>query len=132
MRTIFILSFLLTACSATELRAPASAGLIEGTVVTSQGEPVAEAMITAVAHRAPFAPVLARDSVKTDTDGRFQLMLKSSELLDADALVALTVQPPASAALTGVDTPAVAVRFTPASPPTDTSRVSFRLSYKPD
>jgi hypothetical protein len=132
MRTLILASILLAACSATELHAPASGGLIEGTVVTSQGEPVAGAMVMAVAHRAPFAPVLARDSATTGDDGRFRIALTSSELLDADALVALSARPPAMAPLIGVDTSAVAVRFTPASPPTDTARVNFRLSYKPD
>ena len=84
------------------------------------------------AHRAPFAPVLAQDSAVTDADGRFRIALTSSELLDADAVVAVEVHPPASAPLVGVDTSAVAVRFTPASPPTDTTRLTFRLPYKPD
>lgn len=132
MRTIFILSFLLTACSSTELHAPTSGGLVEGIVLTSQGEPVAGAMVTAKAHRAPFAPVLAQDSARTGDDGRFRITLKSSELLDADAVATLSVRPPASAPLIGVDTSAVAVRFTPASPPTDTTRLTFHLSYKPD
>jgi hypothetical protein len=132
VRTIFILSLLLTACSTTELHAPASGGLIEGSVVTSQGEPVAGAVVTAVAHRAPFAPILAQDSAKTSDSGRFRIALSTSELLDADAVVALEVRPPASAPLVGADTAAVAVRFTPSSPPTDTTRLSFRLSYKPD
>ncbi|HET7604281.1 MAG TPA: hypothetical protein VFK36_14745 [Gemmatimonadales bacterium] len=132
MRTIFILSLLLTACSTTELHAPASGGLIEGSVLTSQGEPVAKAMVTAVAYRAPFAPVLAQDSMETGDDGRFRITLSSSELLDADAVVTLTVRPPASAPLVGMDTSAVAVHFTPASPPTDTTRLSFHLRYKPD
>jgi hypothetical protein len=132
VRTIFILSLLLTACSSTELHAPASGGLIEGLVLTSQGEPVAKAMVTAEAHQAPFMPVLAQDSATTGDDGRFRIALKSSELLDADAVVSLTVRPAASAPLVGVDTSAVAVRFTPASPPTDTTRLTFHLSYKPD
>lgn len=132
MRTIFILSLLLAACSTTELHAPASAGLIEGSVLSSQGEPVAAAMVVAVAHRAPFAPVLAQDSVRTGDDGRFRITLTSSELLDADAVVELSVRPPASSPLVGMDTSAVAVRFTPASPPTDTTRLTFHLSYKPD
>jgi hypothetical protein len=89
-------------------------------------------MVTAVAHRAPFAPVLAEDSAKSGDDGYFRIALKSSELLDADAVVALAVRPPASASLIGVDTSAVAVHFTPASPPPDTTRLTFRLAYKPD
>jgi hypothetical protein len=89
-------------------------------------------MVTAEAHQAPFMPVLAQDSATTGDDGRFRIALKSSELLDADAVVSLTVRPAASAPLVGVDTSAVAVRFTPASPPTDTTRLTFHLSYKPD
>ena len=56
MRTIFILSLLLTACSSTELHAPASGGLIEGLVLTSQGEPVAKAMVTFGAVAPPVMP----------------------------------------------------------------------------
>ncbi len=127
-----LLALLVAGCSSVGLHESVSGGLLEGTVRSSQGEPVVGAMITAVARQSPFGPSVAEDSAWTDAAGQFRIPLASSEVVDADALVTIKVRPPANSPLVGADTSAVAVRFSPASPSTDTTRVSFRLSYLPD
>jgi hypothetical protein len=126
------LLLLVAACSSTEAREPVSAGLIEGQVFTAQGQPVTGATVTATARRALFAPVVAQDSATSGPDGRYQLVLRSAEFLDADAVAEVRAQPPANTPLIGRDSSAVTVWITPADPPPDTARVDFHLSYKPD
>jgi hypothetical protein len=109
-----------------------SAGLIEGQVLTVQGEPVAGARVTASARRALFTPVVAEDSVTSGTDGRYQLLLHSSDVLDANAVAEVRAEPPAGTPLVGRDSSAVAVWITPTMPPPETTRVDLHLSYKPD
>lgn len=123
---------LVAGCSATELHRPASSGFVEGHVATTQDGAVSGATVVASARRTPFAPLLAQDSTHTDASGHYQIMLETSELMEGDAVVQLSVRPPASEALVPTDTSIVAVHFSPTSPPTDTTRIGFRLAYKPD
>lgn len=123
---------IVTGCSSTDVGEPVSAGLIEGQVLTVQGEPVAGARVTASARRALFTPVVAQDSVTSGIDGRYQLLLQSSDVLDANAVAEVRAEPPAGAPLAGRDSSAVAVWITPTLPPPETTRVDLHLSYKPD
>jgi len=123
---------LVAGCSATELHRPASSGFVEGHVATTQGGAVSGATVVASARRTPFAPLLAQDSTRTDAAGHYQILLETPELMEGDAVVQLSVRPPASEALVPTDTSIVAIHFSPTSPPTDTTRIGFRLAYKPD
>ncbi len=123
---------LLAGCSATGLHRPASAGFVEGLVTTVQGEPVAGAVVTAVARPTPFASVFAQDSARSDAAGHYRILLRTAQLMESDAVVALSVRAPAGAPLGSADTSIVAVHFSPASPPPDTTRIGFHLPYLPD
>lgn len=132
MRRVLPILLLLAACSSTDIRLSIGTGFIEGQVTTAQGSPVPDALVVAAATRSPFGDVIAHDSTRTDAAGHYAITLTTSDIVDGDALLTLSVTPPLGLALEPASRSALAVAFSPTSEPTDTTRIAFALSYLPD
>jgi hypothetical protein len=122
----------LTACSGTDVRLAIGSGVIEGEIRSAQNEPVAGALVSIEGRRTPFgSPVLA-SQITTDAEGRFAVALISEDVVDGEVLLTLNVAPAPSSGLAVADTTNVALHLSPVTPPSDTTRVTVRLSYLPD
>lgn len=122
----------LTACSGTDVRLAIGSGVIEGEIRSAQNEPVAGALVSIEGRRTPFgSPVLA-SQITTDAEGRFAVALTSEDVVDGEVLLTLNVAPAPSSGLAVADTTNVALHLSPVTPPSDTTRVTVRLSYLPD
>lgn len=129
---VTLLAFGLISCSGTDVRLAIGSGVIEGEISSAQGEPVAGALVSIEGRRTPFGSPILASQVTTDADGRFSVAVSSEDVVDGEVLLTLNVAPAPSSGLAVTDTTNIALHLSPVTPPSDTTRVSVRLSYLPD
>ena len=92
-------------------------GGVTGTVRTAEGAPVAGAVVSGIASYPLVGSILPiRDSAATDADGHYTLRFTTLNLADADVPVSLTVRPPVTSGLLGMDTSGFIVPIARSSP----------------
>jgi hypothetical protein len=104
-------------------------GIIQGTVRTGAGNPVADAWI-AVEGSYPLGVGNSEslyDSVRTDASGRYIARVGVLNLPDTVATLTIRVWPPASSGFAPVARSDLEVRVTADLPPRDTLKVDFTL-----
>jgi len=116
------------ACSGTDVRLAIGSGVIEGEIQSAQNGPVAGALVSIEGRRTPFGDPVLASQVTTDADGRFTVALTSEDVVDGDVLLTLNVAPAPSSGLAVADTTNIALHLSPVTPPSDTTRVTVRLS----
>ncbi len=129
---VTLLAFGLISCSGTDVRLAIGSGVIEGEISSAQDEPVAGALVSIEGRRTPFGSPILASQVTTDADGRFSVAVSSEDVVDGEVLLTLNVAPAPSSGLAVTDTTNIALHLSPVTPPSDTTRVSVRLSYLPD